>query len=48
MKGIKEKKREQRLLWSHWAGRAGLLLLKMRKTVDGVKEQRGKLGTGRG
>lgn len=48
MRGTREKKREQRLLWSHWAGRVGLLLLKMRKTVDGVKEQMGKLGTGRG
>lgn len=48
MRGTREKKREQRLLWSHWAGRVGLLLLKMRKTVDGVKEQMGKLGRGRG
>lgn len=48
MRGTREKKREQRLLRSHWPGRVGLLLLKMRKTVDGVKEQLGKLGRGRG
>ena len=43
---LQREKGEQRLLRGHRPGRVGLLLLKTRKTVDGVKEQMGSWAGG--